>query len=68
MLFGLANFGPRYEAIKFRWQAGNSVAGRTFGRVSEWLAASLEMKCRATGCEFESRALRFFFYRSERIP
>ena len=27
-------------------------------RVSEWLAATLEMWCRATGCEFESRALR----------
>ena len=30
-------------------------------RVSEWLAASLEMKCPARGCEFESRALRSFF-------
>ena len=30
------------------------------GRVSEWLAASLEMKYPARGCEFESRALRFF--------
>src|SRR5262245_52419341 len=29
------------------------------GRVSEWLAATLEMWCRVTGCEFESRALRF---------
>lgn len=28
-------------------------------RVSEWLAATLEMWCRETGCEFESRALRF---------
>jgi hypothetical protein len=27
-------------------------------RVSEWLAASLEMRCRETGCGFESRALR----------
>ena len=26
--------------------------------VSEWLAASLERKCRFTGCEFESRAIR----------
>ncbi len=30
-------------------------------RVSEWLAASLEMKCPARGCEFESRALRSYF-------
>ncbi len=29
-------------------------------RVSEWLAATLEMWCRETGCGFESRALRFF--------
>src|SRR5215204_382337 len=28
-------------------------------RVSEWLAATLEMWCPARGCEFESRALRF---------
>jgi hypothetical protein len=27
-------------------------------RVSEWLAATLEMSCRETGCEFDSRALR----------
>ena len=27
-------------------------------RVSEWLAATLEMSCRETGCGFESRALR----------
>ncbi len=27
-------------------------------RVSEWLAASLEMKCPVRGCGFESRALR----------
>ena len=27
--------------------------------VSEWLAATLEMSCRAIGCEFESRALRW---------
>ncbi len=27
-------------------------------RVSEWLAATLEMWCPARGCEFESRALR----------
>ena len=27
-------------------------------RVSEWLAATLEMWCRETGCGFESRALR----------
>ena len=40
-------------------------------RVGEWLAASLEMKCRVTGCGFESRALRLvtlrlqgFFVRS----
>ena len=26
--------------------------------VSEWLAASLERRCRFTGCEFESRAIR----------
>jgi hypothetical protein len=31
----------------------------TAWRVSEWLAATLEMWCRETGCEFESRALRF---------
>ena len=30
-------------------------------KVSEWLAASLEMKYRATGCGFESRAFRCFF-------
>ena len=30
----------------------------TYWRVSEWLAASLEMKCLVRGCEFESRALR----------
>jgi hypothetical protein len=30
-------------------------------RVSEWLAATLEMSCRVTGCGFESRALRIFF-------
>ncbi len=35
-------------------QSGNSQR-----RVSEWLAASLEMKYPARGCEFESRALRF---------
>jgi hypothetical protein len=29
-------------------------------RVSEWLAATLEMWCRVTGCGFESRALRLF--------
>ena len=29
-----------------------------FWRVSEWLAATLEMWCRVTGCGFESRALR----------
>ena len=29
-------------------------------RVSEWLAATLEMWCPARGCGFESRALRFF--------
>ena len=28
-------------------------------RVSEWLAATLEMWCRVTGCGFESRALRY---------
>ncbi len=28
-------------------------------RVSEWLAASLEMRCPERGCGFESRALRF---------
>ena len=28
-------------------------------RVSEWLAATLEMSCRETGCGFESHALRF---------
>src|SRR5947209_16715849 len=28
-------------------------------RVSEWLAATLEMWCPARGCGFESRALRF---------
>jgi hypothetical protein len=29
-------------------------------RVSEWLAATLEMWCPARGCGFEPRALRFF--------
>lgn len=29
-----------------------------FWRVSEWLAASLEMKCPVRGCGFDSRALR----------
>ncbi len=28
-------------------------------RVCEWLAAALEMRCRETGCGFDSRALRF---------
>ena len=32
--------------------------GKWFRRVSEWLAATLEMWCRETGCGFESRALR----------
>ena len=33
----------------------NNAIGR---RVSEWLAASLEMRCLARGCGFDSRALR----------
>ena len=32
---------------------------RSTRRVSEWLAATLEMWCRETGCGFDSRALRF---------
>ena len=32
--------------------------GPAIRRVSEWLAATLEMSCRETGCGFESRALR----------
>ena len=35
-------------------------------RVSEWLAATLEMWCPARGCEFESRALRFLYDFGER--
>ncbi len=35
-------------------------------RVSEWLAASLEMKCPVWGCGFESRALRFFDFQRPR--
>ncbi len=34
----------------------------TYWKVSEWLAASLEMKCPAMGCGFESRAFRCFFW------
>jgi hypothetical protein len=44
------------ESIK----VGMQEAGRAprAWRVSEWLAASLEMKCPVRGCGFESRALR----------
>ena len=34
------------------------MAGQATRRVSEWLAATLEMSCRVTGCGFDSRALR----------
>ena len=44
---GLGQFGYHHDSEVFRW------------KVSEWLAASLEMKCPIRGCEFESRAFRF---------
>lgn len=31
-------------------------------RVSEWLAGTLELCCRVTGCGFESHALRSLFF------
>ena len=42
--------GPRYRRLK--------TACREFRRVSEWLAATLEMWCPVRGCGFEPRALR----------
>ena len=46
---------------EWRRSNANQFQGMTLPirRVSEWLAASLEMRCRETGCEFDSRALRF---------
>ena len=38
---------------------GYATIGVLFRRVSEWLAATLEMWCRVTGCGFDPRALRF---------
>ena len=48
---------PRWRDLKF-FRHRNSLALWRFRRVSEWLAATLEMSCRETGCGFESRALR----------
>src|SRR5580704_3421053 len=42
-----------------REDAATAQRERSSRRVSQWLAATLEMSCRETGCGFESRALRF---------
>ncbi len=47
---------PRANARRGKRWDGRKTA---FWRVSEWLAATLEMSCRETGCGFDSRALRF---------
>ena len=46
-----ANCDPRMNALK-------SITDSDLWRVSEWLAATLEMSCRETGCGFESHAIR----------
>src|SRR5688572_3821037 len=52
---------PRSINVRFRTfaRARKRAKLETVRRVSEWLAATLEMWCRVTGCGFESRALRF---------
>ena len=50
----LANMNPRPPCSVSRYQP----PGRASRRVSEWLAATLEMWCPARGCGFEPRALR----------
>ncbi len=57
----LINQSVMHFAVKTVFKASHSlgIAGLAdTGRVSEWLAASLEMKCPVRGCGFESRALR----------
>ena len=64
---GMQNFSVRRNVVvaartlKPRRRVVNMVPKSNALRgVSEWLAATLEMSCRETGCEFESRALRFY--------
>ena len=49
--FDQANCDSRQKALK-------SISDSDLRRVSEWLAATLEMSCRVTGCGFESHAIR----------
>ncbi len=46
------------RALTSHWTCRNMVLYRHLRRVSEWLAATLEMWCPERGCGFESRALR----------
>jgi len=46
------------DAPSLRAPTDAAARARPSRRVSEWLAVSLEMTCRETGCGFESRALR----------
>ena len=50
--------GDLFDPKPFEYHQTPQELSCRIGRVSEWLAASLEMKCRVTGCGFESRALR----------
>ncbi len=49
---------PTLEADAGGFEFSSEGAEPFLGRVSEWLAASLEMRCPVWGCGFESRALR----------
>jgi hypothetical protein len=58
--FSLRHHRPKLETVG---AAVGPARKACVWRVSEWLAATLEMSCRVTGCGFESHALRSGWFR-----
>ena len=56
--------GRGQQALTGKMATRKMIVRMPLGRVSEWLAATLEMWCPVRGCGFEPRALRL----QKRIP